>query len=173
MFPGREQDIGIDSSDDLGEIANHFTADKSSPKIIVIKKFHSVLEAIVNHLQPLTNQIKNRRILIIDDEADHASIDTNQENEDENSENDIPSKTNRLLRQLIRLSSRGDSVWYLGYTATPFANLLIHPQVGEDDPNYGYSLFPRNMIHCLGRPPNNLDNQNDLYSWGAKKVQYI
>jgi len=159
LIPGRDNDIGTDSNEDLDKIAKHFTSENVNPEIIVIKKFHSVLETIVEHLQPLRNQIKNRRVLIIDDEADHASIDTNQEDEEENSENDIPSKTNRLVRQLIRLASRGNFVWYLGYTATPYANLLIHPEVGEDDPLHGFSLFPRDLIHCLNRPPNHLDNQ--------------
>lgn len=158
LIPGRDNDIGTDSNDELEKIGNHFTSENVNPEIIVIKKFHSVLETIVEHLQPLRNQIKNRRILIIDDEADHASIDTNQD-EEENNENDIPSKTNRLVRQLIILASRGNLVWYLGYTATPYANLLIHPEVGENDPLYGHSLFPRNMIHCLDRPPNHLDNE--------------
>ena len=159
LIPGRDNDIGIDSNEELDKIANHFTSESVNPEIIVIKKFHSVLETILGHLQPLRNQIKNRRILIIDDEADHASIDTNQEEEEIESENDIPSKTNRLVRQLILLASRGNFVWYLGYTATPYANLLIHPEVGENDESYGYYLFPRDIIHCLNRPPNHLDNQ--------------
>jgi len=159
LIPERDEDIGIDSNEELEKIASHFTSERANPEIIVIKKFHSVLETIVHHLQPLHRQIKNRRILIIDDEADHASIDTNQEEAEENFENDIPSKTNRLVRQLILLASKGNFVWYLGYTATPYANLLIHPEVGGNDPLYGNSLFPRDMIHCLNSPPNHLDNQ--------------
>jgi len=170
LIPERSDDIGLGSTEELNSISTHFTSVTAKPKIIVIKKFHSVLESIVEHLRPYRQLIRKRRILIIDDEADHASIDTNQEDEDEDSEHDIPSKTNRLVRQLILLASRGDFVWYLGYTATPYANLLIHPEVGENDPVNGMSLFPRDVIHCLTQPPNHLDNQ--LY-FGTANCQNI
>ena len=69
-------------------------------------------------------------ILLIDDEADNASIDTSSEDES-------PSRINGLIKELLALFPRKA---YIGYTATPFANVLINPE--EDD-----DLFPQLHIH--------------------------
>ena len=76
-------------------------------------------------------------ILLIDDEADNASIDTSSEDES-------PSRINALIKELLGLFPKKA---YIGYTATPFANVLINPE--EDD-----DLFPHNFISILGRPEN-------------------
>ena len=76
-------------------------------------------------------------MLLIDDEADHASINTNKELQE-------ASKINGLIKELLNLFDRHA---YIAYTATPFANVLMNPEE-EDD------LFPRNFITCLGRPDN-------------------
>ena len=76
-------------------------------------------------------------ILLIDDEADNASIDTSSEDES-------PSRINALIKELLGLFPKKA---YIGYTATPFANVLINPD--EDD-----DLFPHNFISILGRPEN-------------------
>ncbi|WP_146238957.1 Z1 domain-containing protein [Arthrobacter livingstonensis] len=71
-------------------------------------------------------------ILVIDDEADQASIDVGARRQ---------STINKLIRELL---SHPKSA-YIAYTATPFANLLIDPKDESD-------LYPRNFIVSLPRP---------------------
>ncbi len=80
------------------------------------------------------DQIKTAPMLLIDDEADHASINTNDQNLD-------PTRTNQLIRKILSLFAKSS---FVGYTATPFANVFI-PEDQDD-------LFPRDFIHCLYPP---------------------
>src|SRR5690606_6049961 len=80
--------------------------------------------------------IRNKSLLLIDDEADNASINTRPEN-------DGTTRINGLIRDIIRLFHKSG---YVGYTATPFANLFIPIQ--EDE------LFPRDFIINLPAPSN-------------------
>lgn len=75
----------------------------------------------------------NCPVLVIDDEADQASVNT--------SDVDDPSVINALVRQILQLPK----VAYVGYTATPFANVFIDPTVDQD-------LYPRDFIIDLPRP---------------------
>lgn len=75
-------------------------------------------------------------VLIIDDEADQASP-----NAAKNAELDR-TKINQRIVELLQLPR----VAYLGYTATPFANVLINPSDVAD-------LYPRNFIYSLQKPP--------------------
>ncbi len=79
-------------------------------------------------------------MLMIDDEADNASINTNKEDLD-------PTKTNRLIRKVLRLFVKS---CYVGYTATPFANIFINPE--SYDKEVRDELFPRDFIYCLDAP---------------------
>lgn len=75
-------------------------------------------------------------VLIIDDEADQASIDSTDEDSD-------PTVINHAIRKLISLFPK--SV-YVGYTATPFANVFINPAndfLGLED------LYPKDFIYAL------------------------
>src|SRR5205814_890632 len=73
--------------------------------------------------------------IVIDDEADNASINT--KDPDVN-----PTAVNLRIRKLL---GSLEKVAYVGYTATPFANIFINPKVPED-------LFPRDFIFDLDRP---------------------
>ena len=73
--------------------------------------------------------------LIIDDEADQASVNTAKPDRS-------PTSINRLIRQILAELPR---VSYIGYTATPFANVLIDPGVSDD-------LYPKDFIIDLPRP---------------------
>lgn len=114
----------------------------NEPIIAVVKKNGRILDRL---LQWLTAQaievdgrrvIRNKSLLLIDDEADNASINTRPEN-------DGTTRINGLIREIIRLF---DKSGYVGYTATPFANLFIPIQ--EDE------LFPRDFIINLPAPSN-------------------
>ncbi len=74
-------------------------------------------------------------LLVIDDEADQASINT--------SSDDDPSIINDLIRQLLAMFPRSA---YVGYTATPFAMCSSDRNADDDD------LYPRDFIVDLPRP---------------------
>jgi hypothetical protein len=81
-------------------------------------------------------------MMIIDDEADNASINIKKGN-------DEVSKINGQIRQILDVFDRS---CYVGYTATPFANIFIDPD--SDDEMYGADLFPRDFIVSLDPPDN-------------------
>ena len=113
--------------------------DFSKPIIFVIKKNVRTLEALHRWLREMNAQgdgrIADVPMLMIDDEADNASINTNKPDLD-------PTKTNAMIRRLLQLFDKSS---YVGYTATPFANIFITPEVYEE-------LFPRDFIYCLDAP---------------------
>lgn len=151
VFPGLDSDlsksIGAYVLDDYSHqsIRDFLT---SSQKIMVIKKNCDVLQELIDELPPHINQ----SLLIIDDESDHASIDNNRKSKSNDyDKNTDPSLTNKLLRTLISRFSN-NHVWYLGYTASPFANLLIQPYISSKLDKLGLSLFPRDLIYALAPP---------------------
>lgn len=90
-------------------------------------------------------------LLVIDDEADQASIDINhQPINEETGQPDPdhdPSSINRLIRQLLETFEKRA---YIGYTATPFANVFIHRKARTFE--LGDDLFPRHFITNLAAP---------------------
>jgi len=133
------------------------------PCILVIKKNHIVLEAIIEYLADpeIMIQLDERRILILDDECDHASIDSSHSEQESIADQVKITATNRAVRRLIKQCSPSKNTrWYIGYTATPYSNLLMHPEPGFlNDSELGPSLFPRDMIHCLPKPDGHKDNE--------------
>lgn len=114
----------------------------NEPIIAVVKKNPRILERIKQWLTAQATDVDGKRVilnkslLLIDDEADNASINTNPEN-------DEATKINKLIRGIIELF---DKSGYVGYTATPFANIFIPIQ--EDQ------LFPRDFIINIPAPSN-------------------
>ncbi|MCC6929814.1 MAG: Z1 domain-containing protein [Gemmatimonadaceae bacterium] len=92
-------------------------------------------------------------LLVIDDEADQASVDTRvQAFDEETGQPDLdhsPTAINHLIRTLLETFERRA---YVGYTATPFANVFIHPE--GKTPEGGEDLFPRHFIINLSAPSN-------------------
>jgi len=118
--------------------------DFSKPVILVIKKNVHTLEALHDWLKDLNAEHHGRIVdvpmLMIDDEADHASINTAKPEHD-------PTKTNSWIRRILGLFDKSS---FVGYTATPFANIFINPEAYEDDAME--KLFPRDFIYCLDAP---------------------
>lgn len=118
--------------------------DFSKPIVLVIKKNVYTLDALHHWLKELNTQVDGRisdvPMLMIDDEADNASINTNKPELD-------PTKTNSMIRKIVGLF---DKSCYVGYTATPFANVFINPDA-YDEKAYN-ELFPRDFIYCLDAP---------------------
>jgi hypothetical protein len=119
--------------------------DFSKPVVLVIKKNVSTLKSLHRWLDELNSKgygkIKDVPMLMIDDEADNASINTKKEDTD-------PTQTNRRIREILSLF---DKSCYVGYTATPFANIFINPDAYGDE-KLRKELFPSDFIYCLDAP---------------------
>lgn len=133
---------------------------ESRPWLFVVKKNKTVLERLLrwlrnhvaNSVDPETGRkiITNLPLLLIDDEADHASVDTGEQIFDADGVPDPdhnPTAINRNIRRILWTFSRAA---YVGYTATPFANIFIHEggQTAEDGPD----LFPSSFVINLATP---------------------
>ena len=118
----------------------------SEPMIFVVKKNVSVLKKIYSSLKLINTSSENEKIdfpmLMIDDEADNASINTNKEDND-------PTQVNKYIRNILSLFTRNS---YVGFTATPFANVFIG--YDSDDEMLQDDLFPRDFIYALKTPSN-------------------
>jgi hypothetical protein len=118
--------------------------DFSKPIILIIKKNVTTLTALHKWLKELNaagdGRISDVPMLLIDDEADNASINTNKEDID-------PTRTNAMIRRILGLFAKS---CYVGYTATPFANIFINPDAYDEDVQE--ELFPHDFIYCLDAP---------------------
>ncbi len=129
--------------------------DLKEPVVLVIKKNKSTLENLIDWLKYNNpHNLKDHPMLLIDDEADNASINTSKEGND-------PPTINRKIRELLHLFDRSS---YLGYTATPFANVFIDP--ATDSEMLGDDLFPRDFIISLD-PPSNYIGPERIFSTDA------
>jgi hypothetical protein len=102
----------------------------------VLKRIHGWLSAQASENSELGKIIRNKSLLLIDDEADNASINISNDPEKRSSIND-------WITKILALFGKNA---YVGYTATPFANIFIP----LDDQN----LFPRNFIKNIPAPSN-------------------
>lgn len=135
-----------------GSIPSSAILNNGRPKILVIKKICPVLQRLLNWLESAT---VSDAVLIIDDEADQASINTGGnrqpvDGEDANGQEDddaSPSRTNGLIRRIV---GRFDKVAYVAYTATPFANVFIPPDAVDREA--GPDLYPEDFIYALPTP---------------------
>lgn len=134
-----------------------------TPFVLVVKKNGRVLKHLVEYLrdhspyskrEPLTGRtiVPDVPLLVIDDEADQATVNTSEMPVDEHGkviDDYNPTTINRLIRQLLQCFTQ---TAYVGYTATPFANIFIHDDAIHAD--YGEDLFPRSFIVSLRAPEN-------------------
>jgi hypothetical protein len=132
------------------------------PWLFVVKKNKTVLERlqhwirnrVANHVDPETGRklVTNLPLLVIDDESDHGSVDTGEDAVDDFGQPDLehePKTINRLIRSILNDFSRKA---YVGYTATPFANIFIHNRAETEE--HGPDLFPSAFITSLAAPSN-------------------
>ena len=139
----------LTSSEDKGDfnqaVANSLglNFETSDTLIAVIKKNPGPLKQVYNWLSANAKEdsefrkvILEKAILVIDDEADNASINTNKKECE-------PTRINGQIRNILNLFNKSA---YVGYTATPFANIFI--------PLNDENLFPRNFIKNIPAPSN-------------------
>ncbi len=133
-------DFNKKTADQSGWKINDF----SKPLVVVIKKNVTTLNNLLKWLKELNakgdGKIEDVPLLMLDDEADNASINTNDPDTD-------PTRTNAILRTILTTFSKSS---YVGYTATPFANIFISPDV--KDSNIGDDLFPKDFVYWLDAP---------------------
>lgn len=130
--------------------------DQKATFLAIVKKNTSVLQKLDAWLAEAAPRLHSIPLLVIDDEADQASINTKGNRpvdpavEDEAGDEESgpkPSLTNDLIRSIL---ARAPKASYVAYTATPFANLLINPEAV--DRRVGADLFPRDFVVQLPRP---------------------
>jgi hypothetical protein len=118
--------------------------------LAVVKKNKTVLQRLVDWVDDRVPA--GLPVLIIDDEADQASINTggnrapDDVDQDADDEETDPSAINGLVRALLASFPR---VSYVAYTATPFANVLINHQA--IDREVWEDLYPKDFIVALPR----------------------
>jgi len=155
--------ISLTNSDNDGD----FTIKKATtmfkpPILLVVKKNKTVLTNLLNYLQKKSHYAVKREgvehkvvpdlpLLIIDDEADQATVNTSEiyDEEDRIDPEYDPSTINGLIRDIFHTFEQRA---YVGYTATPFANMLIDRE--SKTKAHGYDLFPRDFIYGLPKPNN-------------------
>lgn len=134
-----------DEAKDYGDMKKYFSShtldEKLNPIVAIVKKNVNVLKHLLDFLSTsqgycYTNNKLDIPVLIIDDEVDQASVDTKNGQEIENA-----STINRMIRTILSKLNRYS---YIGYTATPFANVFINPDKEND-------IYPKDFILCI--PP--------------------
>lgn len=113
--------------------------DLKGTALFVVKKNKSVLNNLYKWLTK-DEDVLNLPMLLIDDEADNASVNTNSEELD-------PTAINAAINKILRTFKQAT---YLGITATPFANIFIDPQIADD--GAAKDLFPRHFLTLLPTP---------------------
>jgi hypothetical protein len=147
----------------------------SDPVLIVVKKNVSILRNLILWLAAKGEEtekgqrlLSDMPLLLVDDEADNASINVSKEN---------ISAVNASIRVLLSLFEQKA---YVGYTATPFANIFIPVLSRADfealnltikgrhntlDAAVGQELFPRDFIVNIP-PPTNYVGPDKIFGIG-------
>ena len=145
------------------KVARHLAiSPEQRPWLFVVKKNKTVLERLLKwirgHVADATDKATGRRyvsnlpLLLIDDESDHASVDTGEQlfNPDGTPDDEHqPKAINSRIRKILHSFAKSA---YVGYTATPFANIFIHRRNATTDE--GPDLFPQSFIINLAAPSN-------------------
>ncbi|MFF5971754.1 Z1 domain-containing protein [Streptomyces sp. NPDC012769] len=107
--------------------ASYFGKSNGTRVLCVVKKNATVLRKLYQWLEKASDYLKDCPTLIIDDEADQATVATKS--------------INPLILDIMGTLPRSA---YVGYTASPFANLLIDPSAAD--------LYPKDFVVNLPKP---------------------
>lgn len=167
-----ESYINVDTfttQDDRGDFSRSFAQQiggvqpgSDRPMILIVKKNVSVLSNLIRYFRECLDTLgdeyvlrtaddepilNNLPLLLIDDEADQASPNTRPPSDGDNELD--PTAINGNIRQLLNLFNQKA---YVGYTATPFANIFIHHELEHS--TFGRDLFPSSFIISMEAPSN-------------------
>jgi hypothetical protein len=129
----------------------------SDPVVLVVKKNSRLLGNLlkwVTHVAGVDDAATGRRIirdvplLLIDDEADNASINWKAKR-GRDDDTDSVAAINGRIREILAAFEKSA---YVGYTATPFANIFVNPSAQNE--KHGDDIFPRSFIINV-KPPSN------------------
>ena len=111
---------------EIEEVVGHLELSNSPIVLIPILKHYSHINRITDLVQNsgVKAALKNETVLIIDDEADQASLNSFGRSNSKKSEDEMSSTYDAILK--LRASLPGNT--YIQYTATPQANILISLQ---------------------------------------------
>lgn len=126
-----------DKTKPLNAEENLFYADAY---VVIVKKNSAPLTKLIKDLKPMQDMLKELPALIIDDESDVASVNTKDPKKSIER-----TKINQKITEILEIVPRAQ---YVGYTATPFANVFIDP-----DETDKIDLFPSDFVLSLTRPP--------------------
>lgn len=115
--------------------------DLNGTALFVVKKHKSILTNLQEWLTK-DEEILDLPMLLIDDEADNASVNTNSEEKN-------PTAINHAINKILRSFKQAT---YLGITATPYANIFIDPSISDDGASK--DLFPKDFLTVLPIPDN-------------------
>ncbi|MGK0234791.1 MAG: hypothetical protein ACI9EK_001320 [Psychroserpens sp.] len=167
---GQVNSVTTYNSDVTKSMAENLALNKVN--ILVCKKnvhiMRNLIRGLNRHLSEGETQL-NRSLLIVDDEADNASL-----NNEGHKGQDYASRINEYLRVLLDLFNKKT---YLGYTATPFANVIqdrnaktdketVIPgrnnegEVEELSLSKESNIFPDDFISLLESPSNYIGAKN-------------
>lgn len=120
---------------------NTAIGDLRKPVVLVVKKVKSILESVSERLQSALSEkgLDSKSILVIDDEADNASVNTAKD----------PNSATTINRAIRAIFNKFPIASYVGYTATPFANVFINPSDSDEN---NLDLFPSDFIVQLHAP---------------------
>ncbi len=142
-FTTVDKDFSKSAAKQLGSSLSQDGTDR--PMLFVIKKNVSVLKSLLDWIRTHNQYGENKidgSVLMIDDEADYASVNTKAAGEDR-------SKTNAYIEEILNVFRFAS---YVGFTATPYANVFIDPETDEAMEKEG--LFPKDYIYTLSAPSN-------------------
>ncbi|MBK8541816.1 MAG: hypothetical protein IPL60_17720 [Ardenticatenia bacterium] len=137
--------LEFEKSDRSKKLNHPVNLTSSNARVVIVKKNHRVLQKLAQDLKKAKTPLDEIPTLIIDDESDQASVNVSNPHKwkantpERNERNAI----NRDISELLGMLPRAQ---YVGYTATPFANVFIDPSDSED-------IFPTEFIISLERPP--------------------
>lgn len=151
-----------DNGDFNTKVAKHLAiSPEQRPWLFVVKKNKTVLDRLLkwirNHVADVKDSdgrplVSGFPLLLIDDEADHASVDTGDQivSKDGSVDDEYqPKAINSRIRKILHLFARKA---YVGYTATPFANIFIDRRKATKEE--GPDLFPQSFIVNISAPSN-------------------
>lgn len=164
-----------DESGDFSKKNSNWDTSPDIPTIIVTKKIKSTLTNLIENIESkqVIKQDDNGHfimpakypLLLIDDEADQASVNTGYDyDEDGKIIDEYDVKTiNKLIR---RLFNHFECKSYVGYTATPYANIFIPNDLAVANEDLGNDLFPADCIISLPKPYRYI-GANEFFGYGT------